>query len=128
MRNKQDPVEFILEENPELEWDDIHDVREVAELLGAMVEDLEKKVYEPENWLKVSENLDKLEDHYFYLVTHADYGTPMKAKYHDDMGGYFEIMSKKGVPIEYVNPIFAKRKIKYFSPLPEMPDDYKEEK
>ena len=29
MRNKQDPVKFILEENPELEWDDIHDVRTV---------------------------------------------------------------------------------------------------
>lgn len=66
------------------------------------------------------------EEDYFYLVTHADYGTPMKAKYHDDMGGYFEIMSKRNVPIEYVNPILGKSKIKYFMPLPEMPDDYKE--
>ena len=126
MRNKQDPVEFILEENPELDWDDLHDVREVAELLGAMVEDLEKKVYEPDCWLEVSEHLDELEDHYFYLVTHADFGTPMKAKYHDDMGGYFEIKSSdKKIPVEYVNPIIGESKIKYFMPLPEMPEDYK---
>ena len=81
MRNNQDPVEFVLEENPELDLDDIHDVRTVAELLGGMVEDLEEKVY---------------------------------------------IMNKRGVPIEYVNPILGKSKIKYFMPLPEMPDDYKE--
>ena len=41
-RDKRDPVEFVLEENPNLAWDDIHDVRELAELLGAMVEDLEE--------------------------------------------------------------------------------------
>lgn len=78
-------------------------------------------------WLKTSENQDKLQDHYFYLVTHADYGTPMKAKYHDDMCGYFEIKSSdKKIPVEYVDPILSKSKIKYFMPMPEMPDDYKE--
>ena len=51
MRNKQDPVEFVLEENPELDWDDIHDVRTVAELLGGMVEDLEE-IREDEMQLK----------------------------------------------------------------------------
>ena len=124
-RNKQDPVEFVLEENPELEWDDLHDVRTVAELLGGMVEDLEEKVYD-KTWYRLPDNEILLVDHYFYLVTHADYGTPMKAKYHDDMGGYFEIMSKKNVPVEYVNQILGKSKIKYFMPMPEMPDDYKE--
>ena len=125
-RDKRDPVEFVLEENPNLEWDDIHDVRELAELLGAMVTDLEKKVYEPDCWLEVSEHADELEDHYFYLVTHADFGTPMKAKYHNDMGGYFEIKSSdKKIPVEYVNPIIGESKIKYFMLLPEMPEDYK---
>lgn len=128
MRNKQDPVEFVLEENPELEWDDIHDVRTVAELLGAMVEDLEEKVYD-KTWYRLPDNKICLVDHCFYLVTHADYGTPMKAKYHDDIGGYFEIMSSdKKIPVEYVDPILGKSKIKYFMPMPEMPDDYKEEK
>ena len=125
MRNKQDPVEFLLEENPELDWDDIHDVREIAELLGAMVTDLEEKVYD-KTWYRLPDNKELLVDHYFYLVTHVDYGTPMKAKYHSDMGGYFEIMNKKDVPVEYVDPILSKSKIKYFMPMPEMPDDYKE--
>ena len=127
MRNKQDPVEFVLEENPELDWDDLHDVRTVAELLSGMVEDLEEKVYD-KTWYRLPDNKILLVDHYFYLVTHADYGTPMKAKYHDDLGGYFEIMNKKSVPVEYVDPILGESKIKYFMPMPEMPDDYKEEK
>ena len=77
------------------------------------------------NWLKTSENQDKLKDHYFYLVTHTDYGTPMKAKYHDDIGGYFEIFNR-GTFTEFINPIFYPCKCKYFMELPEMPDDYKE--
>ena len=126
MRNNQDPVEFLLEENPEMDWDDIHDVREIAEILGGMVEDLEEKVYD-KTWYRLPDNEICLIDHYFYLVTHADYGTPMKAKYHSDMGGYFEIFSNNTkIPVEYINPIFGNSKIKYYMPLPEMPDDYKE--
>ena len=77
-------------------------------------------------WLKTSENQDKLQDHYFYLVTHVDYGTPMKAKYHDDIGGFFEIFSR-GTFTEFINPILYPCKCKYFMELPEMPEDYKEE-
>ena len=66
MRNKQDPVEFILEENPELDWDDLHDVRELAELLGAMVEDLE-------------ETLDRAEGHIVSLKKEND---DLKAENH----------------------------------------------
>lgn len=88
---------------------------------------LSKEEATEKGWLRTSENQDKLIDHYFYLVTHADYGTPMKAKYHDDMGGYFEILSvDKKIPVEYVNSILSKSKIKYFMPMPEMPEDYKE--
>ena len=78
-------------------------------------------------WLKTSENQDKLQDHYFYLVTHSDFGTPLKAKFHDDLGGYFEF---RGYDIdnEFVDPIFRDSKCKYFMELPEMPEDYKEEK
>lgn len=81
-------------------------------------------------WLKTSENQDKLIDHYFYLVTHCDYGTPMKAKYHDDAGGYFELLTYEcGKFCEFINPIFQHScRCKYFMPLPEMPDDYKEVK
>ena len=86
---------------------------------------LSKEEADEKGWLRTSENQDKLIDHYFYLVTHPDYGTPMKAKYHDDLGGYFEIVSGKKESI-YVNPIFVKCKCKYFMPTPEMPDYYKE--
>lgn len=37
---------------------------------------------------------DRLQDHYFYLVAHKKFATPMKAKYHDDGGmRHFQIMS-----------------------------------
>lgn len=76
-------------------------------------------------WLKTSENLDKLEDHYYYLVTHPAYKTPIKAKYHDDMGGYFEFPHYPVVS-EFTDQILGECKIKYFMELPEMPDDYEE--
>ena len=51
---------------------------------------------------------------------------PMKAKYHDDMGGIFEIFGGSRFT-EFINPILYPCKCKYFMELPEMPDDYKEE-
>ncbi len=30
-------------------------------------------------------------DHYYYLVTHRDYKTPMKAKWHDGMDEHWEV-------------------------------------
>lgn len=78
------------------------------------------------DWLKTSENLDKLKDHYFYLVTHPDFGTPLKAKYHDDLGGYFEFPYYP-VDMEFVNPIFGKCVCKYFMEMPDMPEDYTED-
>lgn len=125
-RTKQWPVDYLLQENPNLSWDDLHDVREIADILAGMVNDLEEKVYD-KTWYKTEDNQNMLIDHYFYLVTHPDYGTPMKAKYHDDLGGYFEIVSGKKESI-YITPIFGKCKCKYFMPMPEMPDDYKEVK
>lgn len=106
-----------------LEWDDIHDVRELAVYLAEML--FEKEQEADILWLKTSENLDKLQDHYFYLVTHPDFGTPLKAKYHNDMGGYFEFPYYP-VDMEFVDPIFGECKCKYFMELPEMPDDYEE--
>lgn len=47
-------------------------------------------------WIPLSpdspDNDDRLEDHFFYLVADKRYGTPMKAKYHDE--GYFQILSQ----------------------------------
>lgn len=33
-----------------------------------------------------------LVDHHYYLVTHKDYKTPLKAKWHSDNGGCFEVL------------------------------------
>lgn len=90
------------------------------------IEDIPAVDLQPVNsWFKTSENLDKLQDHYYYLVTHPAYKTPIKAKYHDDIGGYFEFPYYP-VPNEFTDPILGECKIKYFMELPEMPDDYEE--
>lgn len=50
-------------------------------------------------WHKMDWNkTDELKDHCFYLVTHKDYKTPMKAKWHSDAGGIWEI---RGCPVVY---------------------------
>ena len=41
-------------------------------------------------------------DHYYYLVTHSKYGTPMKAKWHDEMGGIWEVFIGNGEPNEHI--------------------------
>ena len=41
-------------------------------------------------WIPWVANDARLKNHYYYLVTHVDFDTPMKAKYHDD-GDYFEV-------------------------------------
>lgn len=41
---KKDPIDFLLEENPDYEWDDIHDVREIAQTLEERVKNLEETV------------------------------------------------------------------------------------
>lgn len=48
-------------------------------------------------WNTWAEHDDRLKDNYYYLVTHKDYDTPMKAKYHgnvprfDILGGNNEV-------------------------------------
>lgn len=71
-----------------------------------------------------------LEDHYFYLVAHKKFATPMKAKYHDDGDlRCFQIMSVS-------NDICTRHNfddvypwdndITHFMDLPDMPDaDFK---
>lgn len=75
-------------------------------------------------WLRTKDNLDKLQDHYFYLVTHPKYRTPIKAKYHDDAGGHFSFPHYPD-GIVFVDPIFRDEcECKYFMELPDMPYDY----
>lgn len=72
-----------------------------------------------------------LKDHFYYLVTHKGYETPIRAKWHNDIGGHFEVFVTLDVSeygdneiIEYWfswdkdNPILA---------WMDMPEIYKEE-
>ena len=54
---------------------------------------------------------EELKDHYYYLVTHRKYKTPMKAKWHSENGGAFEVYCHNGSEFWYSwdpdNPIIA---------------------
>lgn len=77
------------------------------------------------SWHKMDwENPSELKDHHYYLVTHKKFKTPMKAKWHEEMGGSFEVIIG-GLHVNEVwhswdfdNPIIA---------WMEMPDIYREE-
>lgn len=68
-----------------------------------------------------------LEDHYFYLVAHKKFATPMKAKYHDECyGGRFEILSGSWRTGEIKDVCSWDEDITHFMDLPDMPDaDFK---
>lgn len=128
-REKQWPVDYIIKENPNLSWDDLHDVREIADILAGMVNDLEEKVYD-KTWYRLPDNKTVLVDNCYYLITHPDFDVPLRAKYHDlsNGDGYFNFPKIS----EVINTYYGNRSInvndcKYFMPLPEMPEDYKEE-
>lgn len=107
-------INILLKEH-KLEYDDIHDVRNLADILADMVP----------AWKNVDACQNELKDHSFYLVLHKDFATPMKAKYHDDMGGYFEVVSvTKPVDIDFINPILSERNINWFMEMPEANFDY----
>ena len=128
-RNKQWPVDYLLQENPEMEWDDIHDVREIANILAGMVNDLEEKVYD-KTWYRLPDNKITLVPNCFYLIAHPDFNIPLRAKYHDlgNDDGYFSFPQILGSTNTYFGcGTIHIDKIKYYMPLPEMPDDYKEE-
>lgn len=81
-----------------------HDVKKVLDIAdrGYGKKDKDKDVMDDSNnsWIPL-EYIDgewfedeRLKDHYFYLVAHKKFATPMKAKYHDDGGiRRFQIMS-----------------------------------
>lgn len=68
-------------------------------------------------WLPLNENKDLLKDHYWYLVAHSDYKTPMKAKYHNDVP-HFVLSTHSGEETTYI----FENKISHFMPLPDLPN------
>lgn len=56
-------------------------------------------------WVSMEDciDMDLLDDHFYYLVSHKDYKTPMKAKFHKDCSGYhFEVCTMEGAIIEWI--------------------------
>lgn len=113
--NKGSELIDILLKKHNLDYDDLHDVRTLADILADMVP----------VWKNVDACRDELKDHYFYLVLDKRFGTPMKAKYHDDMGGYFELVSLvKARDTVFIDFLFGERDIDWFMEMPEAGFDY----
>ena len=60
----------------------------------------------------------ELKDHFWYLIVHEDFETPMKAKYTSDALPFFTFFSEKGKETAYI----IDGKVKYWMPSPNMPD------
>lgn len=113
--NKGSELIDILLKKHNLDYDDLHDVRTLTDILADMVP----------AWKNVDACRDELKDHYFYLVLDRRFGTPMKAKYHDDMGGYFELVSLvKARDTVFIDQLFGERDINWFMEMPEAGFDY----
>lgn len=72
-------------------------------------------------WIPI-EKEDDLIDHYWYLVAHEDYKTPIKAKYHSDVPHF--TFSANGE--EHASYIFE-GKITHYMDLPELPKEAENE-
>lgn len=68
-------------------------------------------------WIPI-EKEDDLIDHYWYLVVHEDYKTPIKAKYHSDVPHFTFSANGK----EHASYIFE-GKITHYMDLPELPKE-----
>lgn len=74
---------------------------------------------------------DRLEDHYYYLVVHKAFATPMKAKFHMDTCPYFEILSYNYKRLEnwhnFENVYQWDDSITHFALMPDLPYNPKDE-
>ena len=114
MNNGSELIDILLKKH-NLDYDDLHDVRTLADILADMVP----------AWKSVDACRDELKDHYFYLVLDRRFGTPMKAKYHDDMGGYFQVVSLvNACDVVFIGQLFEERDIGWFMEIPEANFDY----
>lgn len=74
-------------------------------------------------WISVDDALP--EDHDFVLIAHKDYGTPMKAIFHDDLGGYFEFVTMQGKKnsVYLFEAKFHEKTITHWMELPALPEN-----
>lgn len=72
-----------------------------------------------DNWKEIKPYNNDLMDHYYYLVAHKDFDTPIKAKYHDDQLPCFECICHLGVFYSYL----IDKEITHYMELPPLPYD-----
>lgn len=77
-------------------------------------------------WKEFDLDNEELQDHYFYLVAHKDYGTPMKAKWHQDCPPTFQVYIGGGKCDEYIDELSnyhaeENKKITHWCKLPNLP-------
>ena len=80
------------------------------------------------SWHKLPDTEDMLRDHYFYLVRHIEFGTPMKAKFHADGEPHFEIYGCNhgaGKMIVYSSDFGSH--ITHWMDMPDLPAEIEEE-
>lgn len=75
----------------------------------------------PQKWKTIGGGEWVLKDHYWYLIAHKDYGTPMKAKYHSDCP-HFTFFDANGERATYL----FENKITHYMELPDIPVGAKE--
>ena len=108
-----------------------------SQRIGALYKELAKKISEKNQlteclakyaWRRVSNlepsTTDDLEDHELYLFVVDGYPTPVKGKYHADSPSYITIIvdDGDGKGPQYKAFFFMDGCIRYWMPLPEMPD------
>lgn len=70
-------------------------------------------------WHKLPDDENLLEDHYWYLIAHRRFGTPMKAKYHDDCDARFEFYCAEGRCSSYLTD----NEVTHWMELPKKPEE-----
>ena len=83
-------------------------------------------------WKEFDLDNEELQDHHFYLVAHKDYGTPMKAKWHQDCTPTFQVYIGGGKCDEYIDELSnyhaeENKKITHWCKLPNLPKGSDEE-
>ena len=83
-------------------------------------------------WKEFDLDNEELQDHHFYLVAHKDYGTPMKAKWHQDCPPTFQVYIGGGKCDEYIDELSnyhaeENKKITHWCKLPNLPKGSDEE-
>lgn len=69
-----------------------------------------------DGWITIEAGESLLKDHYWYLIAHKDYGTPIKAIYHSDCP-HFSFFTTNGERTSYL----FEDKITHYMELPDIP-------